>query len=101
MNTKGNETDVWIAVEVNYVNIIEINHIANCVAVVPFVSTIRKGETAKNAVVGRLIQGCPDCGGYKICNSKSTIGCRTTGNRKINGYCSHCFANLFPEALEP
>ena len=46
---------------------------------------------------GRLIQGCPDCGGYKIFNSKSTIGCRTTGNRKLNGYCSHCFVNLFPE----
>ena len=46
---------------------------------------------------GRLIQGCPDCGGYRICKSKSTIGCRTTGNRKLNGYCSHCFVNLFPE----
>ena len=40
---------------------------------------------------------CPDCGGTKICKSKTTIGCRTTGNRKLNGYCSHCFVNIFPE----
>ena len=40
---------------------------------------------------------CPDCGGNMICKSKTTIGCRTTGNRKLNGYCSHCFVNLFPE----
>ena len=40
---------------------------------------------------------CPDCGGNEICKSKSTTGCRTRGNRKLNGYCSHCFVNLFPE----
>ena len=40
---------------------------------------------------------CPDCKGSAICNSKATIGCRTLGNRKLNGYCSHCFVNIFPE----
>ena len=40
---------------------------------------------------------CPDCNGSQICKSKSTIGCRTSGNRKLNGYCSHCFVNLFPD----
>ena len=40
---------------------------------------------------------CKDCGGSQICKSKTTIGCRTTGNRKLNGYCSHCFVNIFPE----
>ena len=40
---------------------------------------------------------CPDCGGSKICKSKLTIGCRLRGNRKLNGYCSHCFVNIFPE----
>ena len=45
----------------------------------------------------RLKQQCPDCKGNKICKSKHTIGCRTIGNRKLNGYCSHCFVNLFPD----
>ena len=40
---------------------------------------------------------CKDCGGIRICKSKYTIGCRTLGNRKLNGYCSHCFVNIFPQ----
>ena len=40
---------------------------------------------------------CGECGGSEICKSKTTIGCRTKGNRKLNGYCSHCFVNIFPE----
>ena len=43
-------------------------------------------------------QNCPDCGsGGAFCKSLKTIGCRTKGNRKLNGYCSHCFVNLFPD----
>ena len=42
-------------------------------------------------------QDCPDCKGSSICKSKDTIGCRTKGNRKLNGYCSHCFVHIFPE----
>ena len=45
----------------------------------------------------RLRNQCGECAGSKICKSKTTIGCRTTGNRKPNGYCSHCFVNIFPE----
>ena len=45
-------------------------------------------------------QNCPDCGsGGSFCKSLRTIGCRTKGNRKLNGYCSHCFVNIFPEDL--
>ena len=40
---------------------------------------------------------CPDCKGIEICKSQHTFGCRTTGNRKLNGFCSHCFVNLFPD----
>ena len=40
---------------------------------------------------------CGECGGSAICISKATIGCKTIGNRKLNGYCSHCFVNLFPD----
>ena len=40
---------------------------------------------------------CPECGGSAICKSRHSTGCRTRGNRKLNGYCSHCFVNLFPE----
>ena len=40
---------------------------------------------------------CPDCQGKEVCKSIHTIGCRTRGNRKLNGHCSHCFVNLFPE----
>ena len=46
---------------------------------------------------GKLRCECPDCGGSNICKSKSTIGCRLRGNRKLNGYCSHCFVNIFPQ----
>ena len=43
-------------------------------------------------------QNCPDCGsGGSFCKSIKTIGCRTKGNRKLKGYCSHCFVNIFPE----
>ena len=43
---------------------------------------------------------CKDCGGSLICKSRHepyNTGCRTKGNRKLNGFCSHCFANLFPD----
>ena len=43
---------------------------------------------------------CPDCGGSRICKSRNhpyNTGCRTLGNRKLNGFCAHCFVNLFPE----
>ena len=40
---------------------------------------------------------CPECRGNRICKSQYTLGCRTLANRKLNGYCSHCFVNLFPE----
>ena len=40
---------------------------------------------------------CQECGGSQICKSKHTIGCRTYANRKLNGFCSHCFVNLFPD----
>ena len=43
---------------------------------------------------------CPDCGGYRACKSNDkpyNTGCRTQGNRKLNGYCSHCFVNIFPD----
>ena len=43
---------------------------------------------------------CPDCGGSGICKSKDepyNTGCRTVGNRKLSGFCCHCFVNLFPD----
>ena len=43
---------------------------------------------------------CPDCKGSAICKSihpPHSTGCRTIGNRKLKGYCSHCFVNLFPD----
>ena len=46
---------------------------------------------------GKVRAQCADCGGSSICKSKDTIGCRTRGNRKLNGYCSHCFVNIFPD----
>ena len=45
-------------------------------------------------------RNCPDCGGYRACKSNKEpykTGCRTRGNRKLNGFCSHCFVNLFPD----
>ena len=46
---------------------------------------------------GNITANCKECGGRVICKSKHTIGCRTYANRKLNGYCSHCFVNLFPD----
>ena len=46
---------------------------------------------------GKRRQQCPDCKGCRICKSKDTIDCRTYANRKLNGYCSHCFVNIFPD----
>ena len=43
---------------------------------------------------------CIDCDGAKFCMSRNepyNTGCRTYGNNKLNGFCSHCFANLFPD----
>ena len=42
---------------------------------------------------------CKDCGGSRLCKSRHdpyNTGCRTQSNRKLNGFCTHCFANLFP-----
>jgi hypothetical protein len=42
---------------------------------------------------------CKDCNGNDLCKSGKepyNTGCRTRGNRKLNGFCSHCFANMFP-----
>ena len=49
---------------------------------------------------GKLKFQCPDCMGSAVCKSihpPYNTGCRTLGNRKLNGFCSHCFVNLFPE----
>ena len=43
---------------------------------------------------------CPDCDGRSICTSKKepyNTGCRTYGNRKLNGFCTQCFVNVFPD----
>ena len=43
---------------------------------------------------------CPDCDGSQICKSRREpyyTGCRQRGNRKLSGFCSHCFVDLFPE----
>ena len=48
----------------------------------------------------RFKSSCPDCEGTKICKSRLQpyyTGCRAFGNRKLQGFCSHCFANIFPE----
>ena len=42
-------------------------------------------------------QTCPDCDGKAICKSKNTLGCRTIGDRKLNGYRFHCFVHIFPQ----
>jgi hypothetical protein len=43
---------------------------------------------------------CPDCDGSLICKSRKEpykTGCRQRGNRKYGGFCTHCFANAFPD----
>ena len=49
---------------------------------------------------GKQKYQCPDCNGSQICKSRKepyNTGCKSRGNRKLNGFCSHCFVNLFPE----
>ena len=43
---------------------------------------------------------CGLCGGSQICKSRKepyNTGCVIRGNRKLNGFCSHCFVNIFPD----
>jgi len=43
---------------------------------------------------------CADCNGTAICKSKNepyNTPCRTYGNRRLGGFCAHCFVNLFPD----
>jgi hypothetical protein len=45
-------------------------------------------------------QMCADCNGTSICKSKNepyNTLCRTYGNRRLDGFCAHCFVNLFPD----
>ena len=43
---------------------------------------------------------CPECGGRALCKSRQppyNTQCGISGNRKLNGFCTHCFANIFPD----
>ena len=49
---------------------------------------------------GRWKPQCPDCNGSHICRANGEAynsGCRTLGNRRLDRFCTHCFANLFPD----
>ena len=48
---------------------------------------------------GKEKSRCKECGGSQICKGNKepyNTGCYHLGNRKYNGFCTHCFANLFP-----
>ena len=43
---------------------------------------------------------CPDCNGNEICKARHEpykTSCITMGNPRLDNFCSHCFANLFPD----
>lgn len=43
---------------------------------------------------------CADCNGSRVCKSRNdpyNTGCRLQGNRKLGGFCAHCFVNIFPD----
>ena len=43
---------------------------------------------------------CVECDGIRLCKSRKdpyNFGGVTHGNRKLNGFCSHCFVNIFPD----
>ena len=42
----------------------------------------------------RVRSQCKECGGSALCKSK---WCETFGNKKYDGYCLYCYANLFPD----
>ena len=49
---------------------------------------------------GKRRSCCGLCGGSKICKSRLepyNTSCQTLGNRKLSGFCTHCFANIFPD----
>lgn len=39
---------------------------------------------------------CAECDGSSLCHNHVTSRCGTRGNPRYDGYCTHCFANLFP-----
>ena len=49
---------------------------------------------------GRRKPQCSDCNGSHICRANGEAynsGCRTLGNRRLDRFCTHCFANFFPD----
>jgi len=43
---------------------------------------------------------CADCDGFAICKSRKEpykTGCSQRGNRKSDGFCTHRFADIFPD----
>ena len=63
-------------------------------------TTCKECGGASTYIHKKLENQCPDCDGSSICKSRKepyNTGCRQRGNRKYNGICTHCFANLFPD----
>ena len=83
-----------------------IIRIAVCVAVVVFVNITSAHQNVPSVVDVLYVYHnkqkpyCPDCNGSQICKAKGpphNSGCRTRRNQRLDRFCSHCFANLFPE----
>ena len=84
-----------------------IIRIAVCVAVVVFVNITSAHQNVPIVVDVLYVYHnkqkpyCPDCNGSQICKAKGpphNSGCRTRRNQRLDRFCSHCFANLFPDA---
>ena len=84
-----------------------IMRIAVCVAVVVFVNITSAHQNVPSVVDVLYVYHnkqkpyCPDCNGSQICKAKGpphNSGCRTRRNQRLDRFCSHCFANLFPDA---
>ncbi len=86
VSTVEDATDAKTVVGHKYVSITEEEVNIKTAVVVRYVSTTNTNKTVQTVVAGGAF--------YK---SLKTVGSRTTGNRKLNGYCSHCFVNIFPE----
>lgn len=46
---------------------------------------------------GKWRSACVECGSSKTCHHHIISQCATLGNPKYDGYCTHCFGNVFPD----
>ena len=106
VNTTKLRFIVMNAKEVRFVNTVKANDNVNFVKATVYVCICFRNVDVRNAAVIKYVStvnlktSCALCDGSHLCKSRKepyNTGCSTHGNRKLSGFCSHCFVNIFPD----